>query len=298
MMELPRLKDICTGMGGLSYGYLQAGFEVEKGIDIWDVALKTYNKYIGKGVHQNLADYYPTRGDYDIIVVGGTPCQDFSLKNKHRNIYSKRSQLVLDFCRIVKAMQPVAFMFENVIHLSKWAEVALLEMPGYKVTKNLVDMSQYGVPQARHRKIFIGCKGKHLVLRPPAGLTRLTVRDAFDEIPENWGYTKHRPETVEKFTRMHSTQWTSKEGLSDYKGIIRLQWDQPSCGIVNVKKAQILHPGEDRVITLAEALVLQGFPPWYVPEGTDTEKAIQIANAVPPRLAYHIANQLKRMVLH
>ena len=67
-MDLPRLKDICTGMGGLSYGYVQAGYEVDKGIDTWEVALKTYNKYIGKGVHQDLADYYPTRCDYDVIV--------------------------------------------------------------------------------------------------------------------------------------------------------------------------------------------------------------------------------------
>jgi len=297
-MDLPRLKDICTGMGGLSYGYVQAGYEVDKGIDTWDVALKTYNKYIGKGVHQDLADYYPTRGDYDVIIVGGTPCQDFSLVNTRRNIYSKRAQLVLDFCRVVKAMQPVAFMFENVTHLSKWATAALLEMPGYKVTMNRVNTSHYGVPQARHRKIFIGCKGKHLVLRPPAGLTRPTVRDTFNKILKNWGFTKHRPETVDRFTRMHSTKWTSKEGLSNYQGIIRLVWDEPSCGIVNVKKAQILHPGKDRVITLAEALALQGFPSWYVPEGTDTEKAVQIANAVPPRLAYHIANQLKRRLLH
>lgn len=295
-MDLPRLKDICTGMGGLSYGYQEAGFEVDKGIDIWDVALETYNKYIGKGVHQDLADYYPTRGDYDMIVVGGTPCQDFTLVNPRRNIYSKRAQLVLDFCRVVKAMQPVAFMFENVVHLAKWAEAALLEMPGYKVTKNLVDTSQYGVPQARIRKIFIGCKNRHLTLQPPAGLKRLTVRDTFNRIPENWGYTKHRPETVDRFTRMHSTKWTSKEGLSGYQGIIRLQWDQPSCGIVNVKKAHILHPEEDRAITFAEALALQGFPAWYIPEGTGNEKATQIADAVPPRLAYHIAQQIKQRI--
>jgi len=63
--------------------------------------------------------------------------------------------------------------------------------------------------------------------------------------------------------------------------------------ITNIKKAQILHPEENRIISIAEAMALQGIPSWYIPEGPDTDKAKMIANAVPPKLAYRIAEAIK-----
>ena len=117
-----RVDDLFCGMGGTSLGFKQAGFTIDHGVDSNQTALDTYTKYIeAPGKLLDISTYYPGRGDYDAVIIGGTPCQDFSISNKKRNIYSKRSQLVLDFCRIVKAVQPEAFMFENVIHLSKWA---------------------------------------------------------------------------------------------------------------------------------------------------------------------------------
>jgi DNA (cytosine-5)-methyltransferase 1 len=68
--------------------------------------------------------------------------------------------------------------------------------------------------------------------------------------------------------------------------------DEPACTMVNVKKFQILHPIEDRVISIAEAMALQGIPEWYIPVGTETDQALQVANAMPPRLAYYIAKTL------
>ena len=63
-----------------------------------------------------------------------------------------------------------------------------------------------------------------------------------------------------------------------------------------MKKAQILHPDEDRVISIAEAMALQGIPEWYIPEGGGVEKAMQVANAVPPRLAYHVASRIRKVL--
>jgi DNA (cytosine-5)-methyltransferase 1 len=288
-----RVLDICCGAGLLSYGFLKAGFEIDRGIDNWRTAVETYNKYVGTGKVIDITDYFPTKKDYDAIIVGATPCQDFTRVNVRRNIFGKRAQLVLDFCRLVAAIQPEAFVFENVIGLSKWAEVALSEIKGYKTTKNIVNAMHYGVPQHRRRKIFIGCKTHHIKMTVPLGYQVLTVEDAFSTIQENWGFTKHRPETIEKFSKVRSTSWISKEPTSDYQGVVRLSWRSPACAVVNVKKAQILHPGEDRVISIAEAAALQGFPEWYIPVGKDTEKAVQVANAVPPKLAYHIATKIQ-----
>jgi DNA (cytosine-5)-methyltransferase 1 len=297
MMAL-RVLDICCGAGLLSKGFQDAGFEIDGGMDNWEPAVRTYRKYIGPGKLVDITNYFPTKKDYDAIIVGATPCQDFSRVNTRRNIFGKRAQLVLDFCRIVNAVKPEAFIFENVIGLSKWAEVALKEIKGYKVTKSIIDAVCFEVPQRRRRKIFIGCKTHHIKMTVPMNYRVLTVRDALSALQDNWGFTAHRPETIEKFSKVRSTSWISKEPTSDYQGVIRLAWGSPACSITNVKKAQILHPDEDRVISIAEAMALQGMPEWYIPVGGDGEKAIQVANAIPPKLAYHIASKIRDVYIH
>lgn len=295
--DIPRVLDICCGGGYLSKGFQDAGFEIDGGVDNWRTAIRTFTKYIkAPGKLIDINDFFPTKKDYDIIIVGATPCQDFSRVNTKRNVFSKRSQLVLDFCRIVAAVQPEAFVFENVIHLARWAETALFEIKGYNVTKNILDAVHYEVPQRRRRKIFIGSRNRHIAMTAPHNAQVLTVRDAFSTMEENWGFTKHRQGTIKKFSEVKSTSWISKETTSDYQGAIRLAWDAPSCAITNVKKAQILHPDEDRVISIAEAMALQGIPGWYIPEGGGVEKAMQVANAVPPKLAYHIASRIRKIL--
>lgn len=289
-----RVLDLCSGAGYFSYGFKQAGYLLDGGIDNWTPAVKTYNKYLPAECRLiDLMEYFPTKKDYDMVVLGATPCQDFSRANKNRNIFSKRAQLVLDFCRIITAMQPDIFVFENVIGLSKWAEQALFEIKDYNITKNIVDSKYYGVPQSRRRKIFIGSKERHIKMMEPTDYTIHTVREAFAYIHNNWGFTNHRPETVEKFRKITSTSWISKSPDSDYEGVIRLSWDDPACAITDVKKAQILHPEEDRVISIAEAMALQGIPEWYIPVGNEVDQAKQVGNAVPPKLAYHIAERIR-----
>jgi len=291
---IPRVIDLFCGAGYLSYGFREAGYDLDGGFDNWGPAVKTYKKYLHAPGHLvDLALFYPGKKDYEVIIVGGSPCADFSLANTRRNIYGKRAQLVLDFCRIVNDVKPEAFMFENVVHLSKWAEAALFEIPGYKITKDIVDSADYGVPQNRKRKIFIGSKDRFIKLLPPLETKILTVRDAFVSIETNWGFTNHRPETVEKFRKVQSASWISKEPTSDYQGTVRLAWDKPAVAVTNIKKAQILHPEENRIISIAEAMALQGIPQWYIPEGTDMDKAKMVANAMPPKLAYQIAETIK-----
>jgi len=119
-MNTPRVLDIFCGGGYLSYGFQMAGYDLDGGFDNWDAAVKTYEKYLGAQAHLvDVALFYPGKKDYEVIIVGGPPCDDFSLVNTRRNIYGKRAQLVLDFCRIVNDVKPEAFVFENVIHLSQ-----------------------------------------------------------------------------------------------------------------------------------------------------------------------------------
>jgi len=297
-MDVPRVVDIPSGMGGISYGFKLAGYEIDLGVDLDSDSVKSFRDNLSApGKVMDMRDFTPSKKDYDIIIVGGPPCQSFSLINTNRNIFDARAQLSLELCRIIHDVQPEAFVFENVMSTPKWLKAAVKEIRGYKVTENVVNSMYYGVAQSRRRRVFIGTRKKHIKINVPLLYEVKTVRDAFTEIPENWGYTNHMPHTVEKFKKFHKKTWTSNYKAT-FAGTVRLQWDEPACAIVNYKKAQILHPMEPRSITGAEALALQGFPAWYVPCGTETSKAIQIANAVPPGLAKAVATEMRRQVFN
>ncbi|KKL72381.1 hypothetical protein LCGC14_2085480 [marine sediment metagenome] len=288
-----RVIDLFSGMGGFSYGFKQSNFQIDQGIDSWDKALKSYSTYLKAPTKQiKIDEYFPTKKDFDLVIVGGSPCQDFSRLNTKRNIYSKRASLVLDYCRIIKAIQPEVFVFENVIGLAKWAETAIFELKGYKITKNIINSENFGIAQSRKRKIFIGSKKRTIEIKNPLIKSVKTVREVFNSIKDNWGFANHSKSTIEKFSKITSNSWISVSEKSNYEGVIRLTWDNPACAITNIKKAQILHPEENRVISIAEALGLQDFPNWYIPFGSDTDKAIQIANAIPPGVSKAIANKI------
>ena len=290
-----RVLDFFSGMGGFSFGFQKANFQIENGYDHWEVANQTYSKHIGvEAKNIDISDFFPSKKDYEILIVGGSPCQDFSRLNNSKDIYSKRAQLVLDFCRIVNSLKPEIFVFENVIGFPKWGESALMGIPKYKVSKNIINTKYLGIPQERRRKIYIGSRNTTIKISNPLIYKIRTVRECLAQLTENWGFVNHRPPTIEKFSKVKNTSWHNVENPDGYEGIIRLNWDSPACAITNVKKAQILHPSENRVISIAEALLLQDFPEWYIPEGTDTDKAQQIANAVPPTLSYYLATEIKK----
>lgn len=294
-MSSLRVLDLFSGMGGFSFGFKQAHYQIDQGLDYWDIACKSFEKHLCSPAKViNLEDYFPSKLDFDIVVIGSSPCQDFSRNNTKRNIFSKRAQLSLDYCRIITALQPEVFVFENVLGLPKWVESAIFDIKGYKITKNILDSQFFGVPQSRRRKIFIGSKKRTISLtKKLSDFTNIiTVKEVFKKIKDNWGFSSHNKKTIEKFSHVNSNNWISASQKSDYQGIIRLAWDKPACAITNIKKAQILHPSENRVISLAEALALQDFPSWYIPEGSDTAKAIQIGNAVPPGLSKAIAQEI------
>ena len=116
----PTVVDLFSGCGGLSYGLEQASFNVVLGTDHWAPSLETF-KHNHPGAKTLLADVSKLTGD-EIkaitkqkidVVVGGPPCQGFSLSGP-RKFYDKRNRLYLDFIRLVKELEPRAFVIENV----------------------------------------------------------------------------------------------------------------------------------------------------------------------------------------
>lgn len=166
--------DLFSGCGGFSFGFEQAGYKILLGVDIWQEALKTFKKnHKDSKVLEADLSLLPTekilnkcnvsKQDIDVII-GGPPCQGFSLSG-FRQEDDPRNQLYKSFVRVVKDIQPKAFVMENVPGLVKLFKgkakdeiISHFESIGYNVTYKILMASEYGVPQNRKRVFFVGLK--------------------------------------------------------------------------------------------------------------------------------------------
>ena len=169
--------DLFCGCGGMSWGLAKKGFQIVAGLDIWDIALKTYqyNHKHAKAVNLDITDADPIEALKNIhvdpnnidIIIGGPPCQGFSknIPASGRFLEDPRNQLYKAYLRVVKAIEPEVVIIENVAEIYnafggvvRKEIVSTLERWGYKVEVEIIDMSHYGVPQKRRRCFFFASK--------------------------------------------------------------------------------------------------------------------------------------------
>lgn len=166
--------DLFSGAGGLSQGFVQAGYRVLAGIDFDDAALKTYKHNI-KGALAIKEDLFDEEnaiknienalGHREIdVIIAGPPCQGFSLTGS-RDINDSRNKLYVAVVHAVGHFRPKAFMIENVPGMAtlykglvKQQIINTFEDMGYAVSVTDAPLlaADYGVPQFRKRMFFVG----------------------------------------------------------------------------------------------------------------------------------------------
>lgn len=162
--DRPTVVDLFCGAGGLSLGFIAAGFEIVRAIDNDRVAVETYSSNVGDEVIElDVTDEIEVPGS--TVIIGGPPCQGFSSAGL-RKVGDKRNTLVSRFASIVARMRPKAFVFENVegfLTAENGDYVLDLLTPliasGYQIHVRKVNAANYGVPQHRKRVIAIGGLG-------------------------------------------------------------------------------------------------------------------------------------------
>lgn len=360
-----RLVDLFAGCGGMTAGFVEAGFDPILSVE-WDLAAAaTYAANFGEGHtrHLDVADVSNAMlrklGSVD-VVIGGPPCQGFSNLGR-KDPADPRNSLWREFMRVIVEVKPKVFVIENVDRFARSPEhfdltnsVRRGKLRGYELSTHVLNAADFGVPQRRQRTIVIGSRvgtpshPSPTHARDSAGdlLPWRSVRDAFEGIPL-WPDTTSLPSSKERFfgvevpgvfkakdlhigrnptelslkrydavppggSRFDVPEdllpdcWRNKPtGTTDVMG--RMRWEAPSLTVrtefFKPEKGQYLHPqwaaGGDRVnrpITHWEAARLQTFPDSFLWCGTKMQIAKQIGNAVPPRLAYAIATQVKRLL--
>ncbi len=199
--EVPMFKilDLFSGAGGLSYGMEKnAHFTTEVALDYNEQALKTFKYNMPKTdtVFGDITDSEVKEAVISLckkrgvnMIVGGPPCQGFSLKGKKLGLEDPRNYLFNEYLKFVEMLQPEVFVIENVKALlstsAGWFKDQIIEkvkVMGYEVEYGVLNAADFGVPQARQRAIFICSKKKKIPLPRPTVKRPVTVREAIHDL--------------------------------------------------------------------------------------------------------------------
>lgn len=328
--------DLFCGVGGLSLGLQKAGFRIVAGIDLDPSCKSVYERNISAPfllrdvALLEPADLRALYGDAKIrALVACAPCQPFSGYTTKRRKVDDRWQLLNSVARLAVSVKPEIITVENVARLAKlplWSDFveALLEA-GYQTAWNVVDSSDFGVPQKRRRLVLIASLIGGIIMPKPITSRCLDVRRAIGHLPPV------AAGEVSKSDRLHvSRNLTSKnkrrmiaskcggtwrdwprslrvdchvrETGRTYPSVYgRMEWDEPAPTITTqfygFGNGRFGHPDQDRALTLREGALLQTFPESFEflcdDEKVNFNKLGRlIGNAVPPALAKVIGQHL------
>src|SRR5690606_11387655 len=176
--------DLFAGCGGLSLGFEANGFKTI-GYEMDEQACNTYNKnLLGECFNEKLTvnSEYPDAK----VVIGGPPCQPFSVGGKQMGLKDSRDGFPI-FLSAIEQLDPEVLLFENVrgmLYKNKWylkKVIEELEGMGYHISYSLLNAVNYEVPQNRERVIVIGSKEK--IGLPKKVKRKVTAGEALGELP-------------------------------------------------------------------------------------------------------------------
>lgn len=313
----PKVISLFSGCGGLDLGFHLEGYETIWANDFSEWACDSFRNYFGDVIREGDITKIDPYTDKTIpsceLILGGFPCQDFSIIWKQPGLDGKRGGLYRHFLEFVDAKKPKAFVAENVKGLltankRKAIETIIKDFeaiaPGYVVKPHLYNFADYGVPQFRERLLIVGIRidtgfdFKHPLPTHGEGRTNpyVTAGKALKGALEV-KYNNEHINSAEKTRKMLELipaggNFTDipKDHELYVKGMIshvyrRINPDEPSKTIIAAGGGGTwgYHFPEPRALTNRERARLQSFPDDFEFKGNITEVRRQIGNAVPPQ---------------
>lgn len=323
--------DLFCGAGGLTRGLQQAGIETVAALEFDRSICASFAatfpnvELISADIRE--ASFHDWRGRVE-IVVGGPPCQPFSVAGRQLSSEDPRD-CVPGFIRAVDECQPEAFVMENVPGLASprhqhylSAVMRQLGLLGYVVKPKVLNAADFGVPQFRKRLFLVGMRGRSFVFPEPTHgpgreLAHVSAGEALEGVPYDIPNTAKV--TYAKKPVLRPQPW---DGMMVNGGGRPINLTEPSQTIpasAGGNRTHILDPdgvlveyhrylmeggtpleGEVegvRRLTVNESARLQSFPDEHVFTGKQSTRYRQVGNAVPPLLAQAVAESLMRQLL-
>jgi len=194
-----KILDLFCGAGGMSHGmHKNPHFNTEVALDINESLAITLKKNMPEAeviigdikdviVKKKVIDSAKQRGVN--MIIGGPPCQGYSMKGKKLGLEDPRNYLFIEFLNLVDQIQPQVFVIENVKSLLTTSKgwfrdqiISEIEKLDYHVDVGILNATDFGVPQTRDRAIFICCKTKKITLPHPTVNHLVTVKDAIFDL--------------------------------------------------------------------------------------------------------------------
>ena len=343
--------DLFAGAGGLSLGAEMAGISMRYAVESDTHAAASYRKNFKEAtvfcedIRKLSTD--GLKSEPVFIIMGGPPCQGFSLSNtKTRDMSNPNNRMFEEFVRFVHDIGPTWFVFENVYGLTKFKNgdeniqdhiEKRFRAIGYEVNSKILYASDYGVPQRRNRLFIVGNRNGIKFEFPDKFDYSVSVDEAIGDLPVlcngetlmEGKYTipfeqatpyaqlmrekskaptqnivsRNRDYVIERYKYIgEGENWSSipdrlmgnyADKKRSHSGIYkRLIGSKPSVVISNYRKSMLIHPHQDRGLSVREAARLQSFPDHFIFEGPVSYVQQQIGNAVPPLLAKAVMEKI------
>lgn len=277
-MSHPTVIDLFCGAGGLSEGFRQAGYEVLAGNDFFEAAGDTFRTthneatFLSGAIQNHHVDDFLAAagleaGELDVLV-GGPPCQGFSVYNHQRGLHDERSSLYREYLRIVAGLRPKWVVLENVTGMTSAGGGAAVEAIvdglgalGYHVETKILRAEEFGVPQERRRLLFVGNRlGLPIQFPEPThgpGLKPyVTIQDAIGDLTP-----------LENGQQLNVAEYET-EPRSTYQDDMR----RGSNGLFNHSAAKLSKVNMDRLRYIPQGGSWRDIPLHLLPEGMKRAK--------------------------
>lgn len=302
------------------------GFECVYSNEIDDHACEMYEANFGDNPKEDITKVdEKSIPDFDILV-GGFPCQSFSICGKQKGFADTRGTLFLDICRILQEKQPKVFMLENVFNLLKHDKgntfkvmSSCLKNLGCNVEYKILNAKDFGVPQNRERIIIVGSKNKHFdfskIEISPAHLMK-----AFLDKGKNLEYLDNEDPTIlpNELTKIQgksglhligyrNKKMRTKGVMADTEHLSRVH-EMPN----RIYSADGIHPtiasqesfgryfiytdGKVRKLTINECYRFFGFPENFIKTGLLSKQYEKIGNSVCVNMISAVAKEIKEQI--